>query len=98
MKAKKIGIGLIMGLIANSFGLVVCAFVFSKIAEVKRSYSETIVTAIQNGTLGSLITLGAILNLIVFFVFIKQNKIYEARGVLLATLIAAICIVISKFG
>lgn len=98
MNKKGIGVGLIMGIIANSIGLLICVFVFSKMSPTKRSYMETLQSSLQHDTLGSLITLGAILNLIVFFLFIKQNKIYEARGVLLATLIAAICVVISKFG
>jgi len=40
--------------------------------------------------------LGAILNLVVFFILIKMNEDHKARGVLLATLMAAIIVIINK--
>jgi len=61
-------------------------------------FSETIAASFKNDAIGSLVVLGAIPNLIVFFLFLKKELLYRARGVLLATLIAAICIAILKFG
>ena len=40
--------------------------------------------------LGKVITLGAVLNIIVFFILLKKNKELMARGVVLATIILAI--------
>lgn len=40
--------------------------------------------------LGKVITLGAILNIIIFFVLLKKNKELMARGVVLATILLAI--------
>jgi len=40
--------------------------------------------------LGKVITLGAVLNIIIFFVLLKKNKELMARGVVLATIILAI--------
>ncbi len=98
MIKKEIGIGLLIGLIANSIGFILCVFIFSALSSQYLSFTETIKASLQNDSFGSLIVLGAIPNLIAFFLFIKKNNIYRARGVLLATLIAAICIAISKFG
>ncbi len=89
---KDILIGLIMGLAANMAGTYLYIFFFSKL-----SLEATLKAASENDFLGSLIALGAILNLIVFFILLKKNQYYRARGVVLATVIAALVILISKF-
>ncbi|SEL23416.1 hypothetical protein SAMN04487910_2108 [Aquimarina amphilecti] len=92
MIKKEILLGFFTGIFANAIGIVLYILLFSEL-----SIAETLKAAQQNNFLGSLIALGAILNLIIFFLFLKQNKPYRARGVLLATLIAAVSIAISKF-
>ncbi|WP_459212692.1 hypothetical protein [Aquimarina rhabdastrellae] len=91
MKVKEILIGFTVGLIANALGIALYILMFSKI-----SIKETLKAAMEQGFLGSLIALGAILNLVAFFLFLKQNKTFRARGVLLATVIAAVVIALSK--
>jgi len=98
MIKKEIIIGLLTGLIANGLGFALCVFIFSALSPQNLGFTETINASLKNDSFGSLIVLGAIPNLIVFFLFLKKNQPYRARGVLLATLIAAICIAISKFG
>ncbi|WP_378181476.1 hypothetical protein [Aquimarina sp. SS2-1] len=92
MIKKEILIGFFIGILANVSGMLLYILLFSE-----QSIKDTLKIAQQNNYLGSLIALGAILNLIIFFLFLKQNKPYRARGVLLATLIAAVGIAISKF-
>ncbi|WP_108803486.1 hypothetical protein [Aquimarina sp. Aq107] len=92
MIKKEILLGFFTGILANTIGIILYILLFSEL-----SIKETLKAAQQNNFLGSLIALGAILNLIIFFLFLKQNKPYRARGVLLATLIAAVSIAISKF-
>ena len=89
---KEILIGFIIGLVANMAGMYIYISIFSK-----QSLEATLQAAVENDFLGSLIALGAILNLLAFFVFLKKKQHYRARGVLLATLIAALAILISKF-
>ncbi|SDX47944.1 hypothetical protein [Aequorivita viscosa] len=89
---KEVLIGLLIGIIANLSGIYLYIYFFSD-----HSLEETLQGAIENDFIGSLIALGAILNLMAFFVFLKKKQNYRARGVLLATLIAAIVILISKF-
>jgi len=42
------------------------------------------------GNLGKILTLGAVLNIIAFFVLLKKNKEMMARGVVLGTILLAL--------
>ncbi|MFV0564973.1 MAG: hypothetical protein ACK5NB_03970 [Flavobacteriaceae bacterium] len=83
---KDIVIGFIIGTIANTIGLLLVAALLGKGDNV----FAVIKAAADQGFLGKLISLGAILNLIAFFIFIKKRQDYKARGVLLATALIAI--------
>jgi uncharacterized BrkB/YihY/UPF0761 family membrane protein len=98
MIKREIIIGFTIGLLMNIVGFILCIFIFSTLSSRELSFIEMIKVSVNNDSLGSLIALGAIPNLIIFFLFLRKNNVYRARGVLLATLIAAICIAISKFG
>jgi len=89
---KELLVGITIGIIANIAGVAMYIFLFSKL-----SMRSTLENALKHDFLGSLIALGAVLNLLAFFIFIKQNKMYQARGTLIATIIAAIIILVSKF-
>lgn len=89
---KEVFIGLIIGLIANLAGSYLYIYFFSDY-----SLEETIKNALIQDVFGNIIALGAILNLFVFFIFLKKNQFYRARGVVLATVVAAIVILITKF-
>ena len=89
---KEVFIGLIIGLLANIAGSYLYVYFFSVY-----NLEETIQHALTKDVLGNIIALGALLNLFVFFIFIKKNQIYRARGVVLATVISAIVILIAKF-
>jgi hypothetical protein len=86
MIKKEVVIGLLVGLIANAIGLFISATLLGNgsdfLAVLKSAHAE--------GFLGKLISIGAILNLIAFFIFIKRKQDYRARGVLLATIFVAI--------
>lgn len=89
---KEIFIGLIVGLLANAAGMYLYIFFF-----LESELEEALKIALENDSLGSLIALGAILNFLAFFVFLKKKQIYRARGVIMATIVAALVILISKF-
>lgn len=86
MIKKEIIIGFFTGLIANAIGLLLAAFFLGNGNDIE----NTIEASIFEGIFGKLVTIGAILNLIVFFIFIKKKQDYKARGVLLATIFVAI--------
>ncbi len=86
MIKKNIFIGILVGLIANSIGLIL----ISTLLGGGDDFVTVIKAAATEGFLGKLISLGAILNLIAFFVFIKKRQDYRARGVLLITIFIAL--------
>lgn len=86
MIKKNIFIGVFVGLIANAIGL----FITANLLGQGDDFVTVIKVAAEEGFLGKLISLGAILNLIAFFVFIKKKQDYRARGVLLITVFIAV--------
>jgi hypothetical protein len=79
--------GFIIGIISAILGLVICTFIVSKVNG--KSFETTFSMFNAEGRLWMLIDLGAIMNLIVFFLFLKKDLDYRARGVLLATMLVA---------
>ena len=93
MVRKEVVIGLFVGLIANAIGLFISATLLGN----GDDFVSVLKTASAEGFLGKLISLGAVLNLIAFFIFIRKKQDYRARGVLLATIFVADCNFISNF-
>lgn len=92
MIKKELSIGILVGLIANAIGLLVTATIFGN----GDGFMKVIKAAIAEDFIGKLISLGAILNLIAFFVFIKKKQDYRAKGVLLITIFIAVFTFIVK--
>jgi len=84
-------IGFAVGLIANTLGVLIYILLFSDMGII-----ETYQAAVEQGHVGSLLALGAVLNLIAFFGFLKIRRDERARGVLLATVITALVILYYK--
>ncbi len=92
MKNKKeVLIGIIVGLIANTFGTLLYVLLFSDL-----TIAATFQAAVEQGHIGSLLALGAILNLLAFFGFLKLRRDDRAKGVLIATLFTAMIILYYK--
>ncbi|WP_459926568.1 hypothetical protein [Flavobacterium covae] len=77
--------GTLIGFLATLLGIVLFFKLFTNY-----SFTEGIAQMKSLGYLGKIITLGAMLNMVVFFGLLKLNKELMARGVVLATLILAI--------
>lgn len=88
---KEILIGIVVGLIANTIGTLIYILLFSKL-----SIAETYAAAVTQEHVGSLLALGAILNLVAFFGFLKIKRDHRAKGVLIATLFTAFLILYYK--
>jgi len=92
MKYKKeIIIGFVVGIIANTFGTLLYILLFSDLGII-----ETFNAAVDQGHIGSLLALGAILNLVAFFGFLRIKRDQRAKGVMLATLVTALVILMYK--
>ncbi len=89
MNKKEFLVGLFSGFLANTVGAILTVVLLFQ--EVKISnISKIISDSISDNFITKLISLGAIINLFVFFVFLKYNYDERARGVLVATFIMAI--------
>lgn len=91
MNKKEVLIGFIVGVIANTFGTLLYILLFSDFGIV-----ETFKVAVAQEHIGSLLALGAILNLVAFFGFLKLKRDYRARGVMIATILTALVILYYK--
>jgi len=84
MNKKEFILGLIIGIVAAALGSYLFLLLFSNQAS-----SVTIAQLKSEGILGKIITLGALLNLVLFFVFLKLKKENIAKGIVMATLLLA---------
>lgn len=92
MDRKEVLIGFVVGIIANTLGTLLYIVLFSDLG-----IQETFSAAITQGHVGSLLALGAVLNLVAFFGFIRLRRDKRARGVMIATLLTALVILYYKF-
>lgn len=86
MKKSDLFIGFFMGIVATLLGTLV----FLQLKMPKLVSIEGLSTIREQGIMGKLITLGAVINLLLFFILLKINKDLMARGLVLATIILAI--------
>ncbi len=89
---KEIFIGILIGLLATAAGF----YLYVEFA-LKGTFEEALLVINEKKLYGKILSIAAIANLLVFFVFIKKKQDYRARGVLLATFIVAFLILISQF-
>lgn len=80
---------LLIGLIIGFIGTFIGCFIFITFFTQYEFFTGINIMKFQ-GNLGKLITLGSIINLIIFAVLLKINKDLMARGVLLSIIIMTI--------
>ena len=97
MSKKDLIFGITTGLISNIIGIIFTViFLFQEIniSNIFRIINESI----ENEFITKLISLGAIVNLFAFFIFLKFDYVERAKGVLVATfLVAILTIYINNF-
>ncbi len=84
---QKVLTGFLSGLLSSILGILICTAIVSNLKA--KSILETFRLFRAEGNLWMLIALGAILNLVIFFIFLKRDLEYRARGVVLATILVA---------
>lgn len=89
---KEILIGFLVAVFATVCGFFLYVELFSIY-----SFEETIDVIKKGNLYGKVLGLSAIPNLFVFFVFIKKKQDLRARGVLIATILIALIMLILKF-
>jgi hypothetical protein len=88
---KDIGIGILIGLACTLAGMYLYIAIFT---DYDLLYAVSM--AYQDQFLGGLIAIGAAANFLPFFVYLKKNEIYRARGVLIFCIVLAFVILILK--
>ena len=89
---KDILIGVLISLFATAAGIFLYLEYFSEY-----SMDETLRMISQGDLYGKVLSLAAIPNLFVFFIFIKKKQDHRAKGVLLTTILIALTTLILKF-
>ena len=89
MRKTDLLIGFLIGVLTTFIGTILFLVLFTEY----RSLSD-IELMRQEGILGKVVTIGAVLNILVFFLLLKKNKELMARGIILATIILALLTVI----
>lgn len=92
---KQITIGFLTGITANVIGVGMCMVIISFLKGT--SVSEVFDFYLKTGNAWAVLTLGALPNLVLFFGFLKFDRDYRARGVVMATFIAAIAAYVLYF-
>lgn len=96
MDKKSIITGIIIGIVSNTIGLLIVGLLTAKMAGRSKSVLQVFEAAVLENFIGKLISLGAILNLICFFYFIRKQKDSHAAGILIATILIAVGTFITK--
>jgi hypothetical protein len=86
-------LGLLLGLLIPIVGVLI--FYYSKFAAVDIWVFMQVAT--KHKVLSPMLSLCAILNLGTFYVFLNKNLYLTARGVILATIVYGVTIVLLKF-
>ena len=86
LNKKEVFFGLLSGFLANFLGVIITIIVLFKKTNILKIINNSFI----DNSITKLISLGAILNLIVFFIFLKYDYEERAKGVLLSTFVIAI--------
>ena len=88
---KEISIGFVISILSTACGVFLYLQYFSKYG------FEVTILMIQKGNLyAQVLSLAALPNLFVFFIFIKKKQDYRARGVLMASILTALVTFVLK--
>ena len=83
--------GILAGLLWTSFGVLILIFFLSDVS-LEASFSSIY----QHKKLGGLISLGALINLPVFFIALRKNKFAFAAGLVAISLVLVLLIAVLK--
>tara|TARA_A100001011_G_scaffold86198_1_gene90336 strand:+ start:18521 stop:18811 length:291 start_codon:yes stop_codon:yes gene_type:complete len=89
LRNRNLFIGIISGIIANFLGFLLARRMLTGESSVI-NLTNVVNQLHDDGLLNKLISLGAFLNLLIFFFFIKTNNDTKAAGVLISTIMIAL--------
>jgi hypothetical protein len=86
-------LGVFLGLLGPTAGIAI----FYMVNYVNTTFIEFLTLSFEGKFLGPLLSLSAIINLGIFYIFIHLEHYLSARGVILSTLLYGVVIVLLKF-
>lgn len=86
-------------LLGGLFGIIVppIAFVIWVLLFTDYNLTKAIDLVVEGNLYSEVLSLSAIANMIIFYLFLNKNKIFLARGVLLITIFLAFVVLVTKF-
>lgn len=95
MKSKfdALPLGLILGIAAPIITMLIVYFTKFNLYKI----DELLDYLVAKELFTKIVSLCVIPNLVLFFIFIRKNYLYSARGVLMATILFAVFVFITKF-
>jgi len=95
MKSKfnSVYLGLVLGIVAPLLTMLIVYIINFNAFDI----NELISYLVGKNVFTKLVSLCVIPNLLLFFIFIRLNYLYSARGVLMATILFAVFVFITKF-
>lgn len=91
MKSKNILNGFVSGLLASITGMILISVILSQV-----TLEESLIQLYYQKRLGSLISIGALINLPIFFIAIKKEKYDFSLGLILISLFFVVLITFLK--
>lgn len=88
---KEVSIGILISVFATACGVFLYLQYFSKYG-----FDATIQMIKEGNLYGQVLSLAALPNIFVFFIFIKKKQDYRARGVLIASILTALITFVLK--
>ena len=89
---KQMIYGALLGVIAPPI-----AFVFWVFLLTSYNLDEAVDLVVVGNLYSEVLSLSAIANMIIFYIFLNKNKIFVARGILLMTIFLALIVLATKF-
>ncbi len=94
---RKIKDHILIGILLGLIGPLAGAYAFYLFEFSETNFIEFMDMAVSKKLLSPLLSLCAVINLGVFYLFLNAEKYYIARGIILSTLIYGLVIVLFKF-
>ncbi|MBU3681535.1 MAG: hypothetical protein FGM16_06310 [Flavobacterium sp.] len=85
MKKSDLLIGALLGLFTSLLGSILFILLFTTYG-----IFDGLQFILASGKMGKLLTLGALLNLLLFFALLKKNKELMARGIVLGSIVLTV--------
>lgn len=95
MSPKKIALNMAIGFFITILCNVAGVYFISEFSDF--NFFDFINLSLQNGSFSGIVALGALMDFLPFFVFLRKGNFYKLRGVLLGVLVAAATVLIFKY-